>query len=107
MFEYKLKFRNMTAHANADALSRLPLPVEPAVSSVPPELVLLVEHLANSPVNPSQIRDGTRKDPQLAPIVQFVQQGWPDTCPDPDRLSPFFVKRAELSLYKGCLLWGN
>ena len=107
MFEYKLKFRNMTAHANADALSRLPLPVEPAVSSVPPELVLLVEHLANSPVNASQIRDGTRKDPQLAPIVQFVQQGWPDTCPDPDRLSPFFEKRAELSLYKGCLLWGT
>ena len=74
---------------------------------MPPELVLLVEHLANSPVNASQIRDGTRKDPQLAPIVQFVQQGWPDTCPDPDRLSPFFEKRAELSLYKECLLWGT
>ena len=28
MFEYKLKFRNTSAHANADALSCLPLPVE-------------------------------------------------------------------------------
>ena len=29
-FEYTLKFRNTTAHGNADALSRLPLQVEPA-----------------------------------------------------------------------------
>ena len=44
MFEYTLKFRNTTAHANADALSRLPLPVEPAISQLPPELVLLADH---------------------------------------------------------------
>ncbi len=49
MFEYTLKFR--TAHANADALSRLPLAVEAAVTNTPPELVLLTEHLANSPVS--------------------------------------------------------
>ena len=35
MFEYTLKFRWTTAHANADALSRLPLPVEPAVAVTP------------------------------------------------------------------------
>ena len=107
MFEYTLKFRNTTAHANADALSRLPLPMEPAISQLPPELVLLVYHLANFTVTAHQIRDCTRKDPQLAPVVQFVQQGWPDACPDPDRLSPFFKKRTELSLYEGCLLLGN
>ena len=44
MFEYMLKFRNTTAHANADALSSLPLPVEPAISQLPPELVLLADH---------------------------------------------------------------
>ena len=105
MFEYTLKFRNTTAHANADALSRLPLPVEPAVSKLPPELVLLADHLSNSPVTADQIRECTRKDPQLAQIVQFVQQGWPSSCPD--LLSSFYEKRMELSLYEGCLLWGN
>ena len=53
MFEYSLKFRSTTAHANADALSRLPLPVEPAIAVPPPELVLLTDHLANSPVSAS------------------------------------------------------
>ena len=75
MFEYTLKFCNTTAHANADALSRLPLPVEPAISQLPPELVLLADRLSNSPVTADQILECTRKDTQLSQIVQFVQQG--------------------------------
>ena len=55
LFEYTLKFRRTTAHSNADALSRLPLPVEPAVVQTPPELVLLAEHLDDSPVTVEQI----------------------------------------------------
>ena len=39
MFEYTLQFRNTTAHANVDVLSRLPLPAVPAVNQTPPELV--------------------------------------------------------------------
>lgn len=92
LFEYTMKFRNTTAHANADALSRLPLPVEPAISKLPPELVLLADHLSNSPVTADQIREYTRKDPQLAQIVQFVQQGWPSSCPSSE-LSSFYEKR--------------
>ena len=107
MFEYQLKFRNTTAHANADALSRLPLPVEPVVKQPPPEIVLLVDHLDNSPITAHQIQQCTCKDPQLAPIVQFVQQGWPSACPNLDKLAPFYEKRTELSSYEGCLLWGN
>ena len=48
MFEYTLKFRGTKEHANADALSRLPLPVEPASVKTPPELVLLTDHLSLS-----------------------------------------------------------
>ena len=88
-------------------LSRLPLPVEPAVSSVPPELELLVEHLANSSVNAPKSVMALGKDPQLAPIVQFVQQGWPDTCPDPDQLSPFFEKKEEDSLFMKDVCFGE
>ena len=107
MFEYQLSFRNTSAHANADALSRLPLPVEPALQDPPPEIVLLINHLDNSPITAHQIQECTRKDPLLAQVLQFVQQGWPHSCPDPDKFVPFFEKRRELSTYEGCLLWGT
>ena len=41
MFEYVLKFRNTTAHANADTLSRLPLPETILEAGIPPELFFL------------------------------------------------------------------
>ena len=107
MFEYKLKFRSTSDHANADALSRLPLPVEPVLKEPPPEIVLLVDQLENSPITARQIQECTRKDPLLARVLQFVQQGWPRACPEPAELTPFFEKRLELSVYNGCLLWGN
>ena len=49
---------------------------KPAVSSLPPELVLLTEHLSNSPVTAHQICNQTWKDPDFALVLQFVQQGW-------------------------------
>ena len=104
-FEYTLKFRKTTAHGNADALSRLPLCVEPASTEIPPELVLLIEHLNNSPVTADQVRSWTRRDPLLAPVVQFLQQGWPSQV-DTD-LTPFFSRKTELSLHEGCVLWGT
>ena len=70
-------FCNTTAHANADALSRLPLPVLPAKTELEPELLLLAEHLAEAPVTADDIRGWTRRDPELARDLQFLQQRWP------------------------------
>ena len=104
-YEYTLSFRNTKAHANADALSRLPLPIEPIKTEPPPELVLLAEHLADSPVTADDVRVWTRRDPKLARVLQYVQQGWPSEV-DPE-LQAFSAKRSELSAYDGCILWGN
>ena len=76
-YEYSLVFRNTTAHANADALSRLPLPEEPATTTKEPELILLAEHLPDSPVTASDIQLWTRRDSKLSKVLQYVQQGWP------------------------------
>ena len=64
MFQYTLQFRNTTAHANADALSRLPLPVTTAVARVGASNRSLSRFACNA----------TRRDPQLASVLQFVQQ---------------------------------
>ena len=62
MLEYSMKFRNTTVHGNAAAHSRLPLPVEPAYDT-PPQLVLLADHMADSPVTAAHFHPWTRKDP--------------------------------------------
>ena len=105
MYEYTLKFRRTEAHGNADALSRLPLPVAPPKTETPPELVLLMEHLEDSPVTADQIRVWTRRDPSLSSVVQCLRQGWP-TQSSPE-LHPFWSKKSELSLYHGNILCGS
>ena len=56
MFQYSLKFRNTSAHVNADALSRVPLHEQPAEVTAPPELVLLTEFLSDSPITADCVR---------------------------------------------------
>ena len=104
-YEYELVFRDTKAHSNADALSRLPLPVIPAKTETPPELVLLAEHSDQSPVTAMDIRNWTRRDPELLLVLQFLLQGWP-TNYDPG-LEIFASKKMELSIYNGCILWGS
>ncbi len=74
-FEFTMKFRE---HCNADALSQLPLPEESPVESSPPELVLLAEHLDNSPVNSKQIKAATAKDRKLS---NTYRKGGQQTAP--------------------------
>ena len=103
-YEYTLVLRNTTAHANADALSRLPLKSQSAESKPPPELVLLAEHLADSPVTADQIRAWTQKDPNLSKLLQYIQTGLPGEVDS--SLSQFKAKQNELTSYDGCILWG-
>ena len=42
----------------------------------------------------------------LQQVLQKVQQGWGDKCPDLG-LQPFYIRRDELSTHNGCILWRN
>ena len=75
-YEYTLVFQNTKTYANADTLSMLPQPIEPATTEQVPELVLLAQHLADSPVTADDIRTWTRRDPKLGRDLQYLQQGW-------------------------------
>ena len=104
-YEYTLKFRKTTAHANTDALSRLPLTIEKPANQTPPELVLLLEHLSESPVTHQHIKTWTRRDPQLALIQQYLRSGWPNHCSP--NLQPYESRKDELSSLDGCIVWGT
>ena len=95
--EYTIHFRKTQAHGNVDALSRLPLPTAPAEVPMPAELVLLMEHLEDSPVTAQHIRLWTRRDPVLSVIQNYVRHGWPDKVDS--KFTAFTMKREELSLH--------
>ena len=50
-YEYCQVVRNTATHGNAETLSRLLLPVTTVKTEVPPEIVLIVEHLRDTPVS--------------------------------------------------------
>ena len=101
-YEYTMKFRCTSDHNNADNLSRVPLRELPAQTETPAELVLLMEHLADSPVTAKQIQVWTRRDPTLSTVLHYLQYGWPAKVNS--NLSNYFFRRTKLSVH---ILWGN
>ena len=80
-YDYRIRYRQGKASANADALSRLPLPVAGGVCEAPQpaEVVHLMEYLSTTPLCSSQIKVWTNSDPTLSKVTQRVQEGWPET----------------------------
>ena len=104
-YDYTISYKPGSKHANADSLSRLPLPKAPAEVPTPEEVVLLMETIQNSPVNAAQIRQWTDRDPLLSKVRKLILQGWEKTK-DNDLL-PYFRRKMELSVQEGCVLWGS
>ena len=94
--------------ANADSLSRLPLPDQPPDSQIPsPEDVdLLLNHISEVIVTASQIKAWTEKDPILSRVHHLTLHGWPTSNSDAT-LQPYFNHKDELSVVDGCVLWGS
>ncbi|KAJ8385580.1 hypothetical protein AAFF_G00184420 [Aldrovandia affinis] len=103
-YDYELSYRPGKQLANADALSRLPLPT--TVTETPPPLeVLLLEMVPEAPLHATRIAAITLKDPVLSHVLRWVLHGWPTDVPD-GSFKPFISRRHELSAHKNCLLWG-
>ena len=106
-YEYTLRFKPTKAHANADALSRLPLSGSPISVPTPAETILLLEAINESPISSTEIATWTRRDPVLSRVLAFIEKGWPNELEHDDDLKPYQQRRSELSVQDGCILWGN
>ena len=102
-YEYQIQFRPGQANGNADCLSRLPLPETQKVKAE--ERVLLIDELDCSPVTAAQVERWSSRDPILANVREYVLRGWPEDEKDPS-LAPYKVRKDELSVQDGVLLWG-
>ena len=103
-YQYKIAHKPGKDNANADVLSRLPLPEYPKEVTLPGETVMLLETLQSSPVNAKQIAEWTAKDPVLSKVKKWLSQGWTDTDDHAEELRPYRQRKEELSLQDGCVL---
>jgi len=103
-YNYTIEFRPTKAHANADGLSRLPLPTQDDGESLSEVSVFNVSQINTLSVSVIDLCKATRSDPVLGKVYYYLQKGWPRLCPD--LLKPFWSRRNELSVEEGCILWG-
>ena len=59
------------------------------------------------PVTSQQLAEATRKDTTLAKVYDHTLYGWPRSCTRYDKLYPFFIRKEELSIEDGCIVWGR
>lgn len=100
---FQYEFRHISSSSNlADALSRMPVSSEESLNRAEIDYVNLVSETL--PISLKLIKAETRKDIILSKVIEYVQNGWPDTVHED--LKPFFVRRNELSVDSEVLMWG-
>ena len=75
-YDYTISYRPGDDHANADSLSRLPLPEPPVKTPQPADIILLMETLQASPITAKDIRQWTDKDPLLSKVQTTRLEAW-------------------------------
>jgi len=107
--QYDIEYRSTHDHANADALSRLPINSTADYQSYIEEDIYNVSLVVDLPVNASEIAKATQKDPALSRALEFTRNGWPNELDENNSktLEPYFHRKLELSVEDNCLLWGR
>ena len=85
--------------ANADSLSRLPLPEALASVPLPGETILLVDTLSTAPISSEQLKTSTAHDPVLSHVLRTVRRGWRNL--EGEEFQPFNRRGKELSVQDG------
>nr|XP_061833859.1 uncharacterized protein K02A2.6-like [Nerophis lumbriciformis] len=100
---YDIKYRKADLHGNADALSRLPLPItrpEPRAAEI-----FYFSQVDGAPVSAAHVRRASCTDPVMSAVMDMVMGSRSGS--DAPSIQPYLSRRAELSVQSGCLLWGR
>lgn len=99
-YEYNTVYKSGKHKANADAISRLPVP-ETVQNKETTEPVLIMDLLDDTLVDITQIKCWAAKDAILSQVQAYFLKGWPtkiDTL-----LKSYHQRKMELSVMVGCL----
>ncbi|XP_055905818.1 uncharacterized protein K02A2.6-like [Eupeodes corollae] len=108
-FTYEIRYKPSNKHANADALSRLPVGPDPefdALEETCQEISSEIdENINDFPINAKDVAEETLKDAVLYKIKQYINKGWPEILPACEKyLAPYFNRRFSLTTQKGVIL---
>ncbi|XP_060754235.1 uncharacterized protein K02A2.6-like [Neoarius graeffei] len=105
--DYTIKYRCAADHGNADGLSRLPLPVQHKEKQGTVN-TFLINHIVSLPIQCKDVKRETRSDTTLSQVMEMVSTGRFPSAKDADgSLVPYIIRKDELSVLQGCLMWGN
>ncbi|XP_033149641.1 uncharacterized protein K02A2.6-like [Drosophila busckii] len=93
-YDFEIRYRSTTAHGNADALSRLPLPTDEEFDKA--EACNNIVEIS-PPINADVILKHLRKDKTLKKVLNFVSNGWPDKQCESE-ISPYFNRRFAITV---------
>ena len=105
-YQYEITFKPTLQHANADGLSRLPLPTSPEdkpISSNDPTLFNITQ-IESLPLTAQQIEQATRNDKILSKVLQYTKRGWPSQ--EEDVMKPYCQCSEQITVEGDCLMWG-
>lgn len=101
--EYNYEMKYIPGPPNmADLLSRLPLKNREVRMEQDKSTFNFIEE--GLPIKFEHIRERTRRDPLLEKVVTYLESSWPAEIPS--QLKPFYLKKQELYLNKGVVMWG-
>ena len=103
-YNYNLEFTSGATNKEADMLSRLPVPVDVID---PNEEIYGLDYCEHLPVTSKEVATETSRDPVLRKAYQQTLCGWDFKANIPPELQPYARRAKELTVEKGCLLWGN
>lgn len=100
-FDFEIRFRNSKFHANADGMSRLPIPNSSGKPYFELADVLEIQQIETLPVSVEELAQHTAKDLTVRNLIQALQTG--RLVEGHDR---FGINQNEFSIQKGRLMRG-
>nr|XP_029724092.1 uncharacterized protein K02A2.6-like [Aedes albopictus] len=100
-FDYEIRFRKSADHANADAMSRIPLSQADPENVIEEVDVIELNQIETLPLTAAELAQATAEDRSVRNLIQGIKHGQPV-----DPKDRFGVEQTEFSLQKGCLLRG-
>ena len=103
-YSFKIEYRNTKEHANADGLSRWPLPVSTSKVYADISTKFNIMQMSSLPLSHVQLRAATRTDPVLGKVLL---KGWTGSHAMQESCKQYWRRREELTVEADCILLGT